>query len=87
LNLRKDIKELRDANEHVIEYFIAKGRYPETWFFQTPEGKSDASATVGTKIGLRLDWNKLREAVTKLLAALPKNYWPGSEGRPGELQY
>jgi len=86
LKMREDIKVLRDLNEHVIEYFLAKGRYPENWWFETPEGKSDGSATVNTKIGLRLDWIRVRDAATKLLQVLPKSYLPARDGRPGELE-
>jgi hypothetical protein len=74
--LRKDIKDLRDMNEHVVEYFTGTGRSPDIWFSVTDEAVADASSTVGTRIGNRLDWLSVVAAAERLSAHLPSMYIP-----------
>ncbi|MBS0269039.1 MAG: hypothetical protein JSS54_08670 [Proteobacteria bacterium] len=69
-----DIKTMRDLNEHVIEYFKGSGKRPQLW--STPT--SDASSTVGTKIGDRLDWTEVAGSVAGLIERLPPHYFPVS---------
>jgi hypothetical protein len=71
-----DIKALRDLNEHVIEYFEGGGQKPQEWWRETDRGKADASATVGQRIGDRLDWNELADAARRLVLKLPPMYIP-----------
>jgi hypothetical protein len=65
-----DIDVMRDMNEHAIEYFRGKGLRPHDWVHQDEGGTADASATVDTKIGGRLDWVELGAAVQRLLARI-----------------
>jgi hypothetical protein len=65
-----DIAVMRDMNEHVIEYFRGKGKRPHDWVHQDEGGAADASSTVGTKIGGRLDWVELGAAAQHLLAKI-----------------
>jgi hypothetical protein len=44
---RRDIIDLRNMREHVIDYFTGKGRASDRWFVETPEYKADASSVVG----------------------------------------
>lgn len=71
---RKEVKSLRDMNEHNIEYFKGGGRTRDKWVHTSDLGTADASATVGSKIGGRLDWNSLVEPVTVLLRSIPPMY-------------
>ena len=64
------IVDLRNKNEHVIDYFLDKGRYPNTWTHFDGGGYADASATIDDKIGGRLSWNDLAEIARRILAAL-----------------
>jgi hypothetical protein len=66
----RDIDVMRDMNEHAIEYFRGKGRRPHDWVHQDGGGTADASSTVDTKIGGRLDWVELGAAVQRLLARI-----------------
>jgi hypothetical protein len=79
--IRKDIKELRDMNEHVVEYFIGGGRSRDIWYHATDEGVADASSTVNTKIGNRLDWVAVAGAAERLIDRLPAAYWPKKGAR------
>jgi hypothetical protein len=81
--MREPLKTMRDKNEHVIEYFKSEGRYPDDWWYTMPGGVCDASATVGTLIGGRADWALIKSDIEKMLAALPKHYWPARDGRAG----
>jgi hypothetical protein len=66
-----DIKVMRDMNEHAIEYFKGKGKRPQDWIYVDPRtAGADASSTVGTKIGGRLDWVELGSAAQGLLAKI-----------------
>lgn len=84
--MRDPLKTIRDKNEHVIEYFRSEGRYPDDWWFAMPEGGTcDASATVGTLIGGRADWALIKNDIGKILAELPKHYYPGRIGQAGRF--
>jgi hypothetical protein len=67
---RRDIRDLRNMREHVVDYFEGYGRDSDRWQFETPEFKADASASVGTLIGGRLDWKLFAAAAETLLPAL-----------------
>jgi hypothetical protein len=79
--LENDIKELRDMNEHVIEYFLGRGKRPENWVYESDGGIADASSTIDSKIGGRLDWNQVASAAERLIRVLPPHYYP-SRTRP-----
>ena len=84
--MREPLKAMRDKNEHVIEYFRSEGRFPDDWWYIAPDGSCcDASATVGTLIGGRADWALIKNDIEKMLAALPKHYYPGRDGQPGSF--
>jgi hypothetical protein len=85
--MREPLKLMRDLNEHVIEYFRSKGRYPDDWWHAMPDGGlCDASATVDTLIGGRVDWAIIKNEMEKMLAALPKYYCPGRNGQAGTFR-
>jgi hypothetical protein len=65
-----DIDVMRDMNEHAIEYFEGKGKRPHDWVYQGEGATSDASSTVETKIGGRLDWVELGSAAQRLLVKI-----------------
>jgi hypothetical protein len=77
LRLRDDIVDLKGMNEHVIEYYRGTGKKPEQWVFADELIVVDASTTIGKRIGGRLNGSELAEAVSRLLCALPKHYFPG----------
>lgn len=66
----RDIRDLRNMREHVVDYFTGLGRDKRRWEIETPEFKADASSSVGTLIGGRLDWKLFAVAADKLLPAL-----------------
>ncbi|WP_144425089.1 hypothetical protein [Acidovorax sp. MR-S7] len=66
----RDIKDLRNMREHVVEYFQGKGREKTRWVVETPEYKADASSCVGSVIGGRLDYVRFAHAAERLLAEL-----------------
>jgi hypothetical protein len=69
---RRDIKDLRNMREHVVEYFQGNGRDKSRWFVETPEYKADASSCVGTQIGGRLDYIEFTDAATR--CQVPPDY-------------
>lgn len=71
-----DIKFLRDKNEHVIEYYSGERKPPTRWMHTDENGSCDATATVGTLIGGRLDWNRVSDCCLRLLLKLPPHYYP-----------
>lgn len=75
-SFRNDVKDLRDMNEHVREYFLGIGHRPEQWVHSDSEGSADASSTVNSKIGGRLDWNDFANATKRLIASIPPHYYP-----------
>jgi hypothetical protein len=82
--MREPLKTMRDKNEHVIKYFRNEGRFPDDWWHTASDGgRCDASATVGTLIGGRVDWVAIQKDIEKMLATLPKHYWPARDGKPG----
>jgi hypothetical protein len=66
----RDIRDLRNMREHVVDYFKGLGKDKPRWVIETPEFKADASSLVGTLIGGRLDWKLFVVAAGKLLPAL-----------------
>jgi hypothetical protein len=64
----RDIKDVRDMREHVLNYFQGEGKFPERW--RTPDGTTDASSLAGTLIGGRLDWAAFGAAAKRLLPML-----------------
>jgi len=66
----RDIRDLRNMREHVVDYFKGLGKDKPRWVFETPEFKADASSSVGTLIGGRLDWKLFVVAAEILLPAL-----------------
>jgi hypothetical protein len=62
----KDIRDLRDMREHVIEYFEGLGREKKRWVVETTDFKADASSLVGTMIGGSLDWRAFAAAAHRL---------------------
>jgi hypothetical protein len=67
---RRDIKDLRNMREHVVDYFKGDGLVKKRWTVETPEYKADASAFAGTLIGGRLDWSTFGAAAQRLLPSL-----------------
>lgn len=74
--LADEIKKTRDMNEHVIDYFVGKGRKPADWVVVESHGTSDASSTIGSMIGGRVDHKEVVLAARKLSDRLPAAYWP-----------
>lgn len=72
--LKKDIKDMRDLNEHAIEYFLGQGRCKEKWIKEDETAIADASSTIDDRIGNRLSWNAVSTAAIKLLDRLPIHY-------------
>jgi hypothetical protein len=72
--LHEEIKILRDMNEHVVEYFLGSGNKKNQWLHIDEGSIADASSTVGTKIGGRLDWNEVADAAREVLANVPSPY-------------
>jgi hypothetical protein len=77
LRLRDDILDLKGMNEHVIEYYRGTGKNPEQWVLADELIVVDANPKIGKRIGSRLSGSESAEAVTGLLNALPKHYFPG----------
>ena len=69
----KDIKRLRDLNEHKLEYFMGGGRRRPLWNHEENGGTADASSTVDTRIGNLLDWREVARIAAKLNEAIPTN--------------
>jgi len=73
---RQDLKDLRNMREHIVEYFRGDGREKGRWMVETPEYKADASSSVGTMIGGRLDYAKFASAAEQLLSELRQQPMP-----------
>ena len=54
LTVADDINELRNMNEHVLEYFQDKGRFQHEFIYATDQAIADASSTIEDRIGNRL---------------------------------
>jgi hypothetical protein len=67
---RENVRDLRNMREHVVDYFEGVGRDKDRWIVETPEFKSDASGSIGTSIGGRLDWKLFTAAAERLLPFL-----------------
>ncbi|RVD50986.1 MAG: hypothetical protein EOS30_03625 [Mesorhizobium sp.] len=67
----KNIKRLRDLNEHKLEYFTGGGRRPAIWNHEEDGGIADASSTIDTRIGNLLDWRVIARIAADLNEALP----------------
>lgn len=76
--MREDIKTMRDMNEHSIKYFLGKGFRQDEFMHVSDDAIADASSTVGTKIGNRLDWSKVANAASRLLQNVPETYYPAA---------
>lgn len=72
--VENDIKSLRHKNEHVVEYFSGHGKHMSEWTYETEYGVSDASSTVGSKLGNKLDWDVVEAAVQTMVDGLPDFY-------------
>ncbi|CAJ0892706.1 hypothetical protein AMST5_04242 [freshwater sediment metagenome] len=68
--VERDIRDLRNMREHVVDYFKGEGRSHSRWVFETPVYRADASSVVGTMIGGRLDWIAFGDAAKRLLPKL-----------------
>ena len=66
----RDRVDVRNKRMHVTEYFKPGGETGKGWFGGTPDFKADASSTIGTLIGGRLDWAALGAAAKRLLPKL-----------------
>lgn len=66
----RDIKDLRNMREHVVDYFNGDGGTPNRWRVQTADFDADASSVVGNMIGGRLDWLEFSRAAERLLQHL-----------------
>ena len=66
-----DVKAMRDLNEHAREYFTGPGLRRQDWDANMERFNSDPTGTSETRIGGRLDWVKLQEAVSKLVPQVP----------------
>jgi hypothetical protein len=64
------VNELRDMNEHIIEYFQGKGRKQDCWLRSDEFGTADASTTMGRRLGGRLDWIEFQAVAARLLEKL-----------------
>ena len=71
------VKDMRDFNEHVIEYFEGDGRRQDDWKRLLEKYNADPSSTQGTMIGGVLDWNVVAVDARTLLTRLPsiKQFW------------
>jgi hypothetical protein len=80
----RDIKDLRNMREHVVDYFKGDGLVKKRWTIETPEYKADASAFVGTFIGGRLDWSTFGGTAQRLLPRLLAEPvpWPARPNMP-----
>ena len=80
----RDRVDVRNKRMHVTEYFKPGGETGKGWFGGTPDFKADASSTIGTLIGGRLDWAALGAAAKRLLPKLLAQPipWPSIPGTP-----
>ncbi|MCS0503073.1 hypothetical protein [Ancylobacter mangrovi] len=77
---RKNIRDLRNMKEHIVEYFSGEGRDRARWVLKTPGFNSDASAVNGALIGGRLDWVAFGLAAKCLLPRLLSQPMPVAVG-------
>lgn len=71
------IRDIRNKNEHVIDYFLGEGHGMDTWW--NADGSIDASSTFDSMIGGRLDWRIIADIAIELRASLPEHYSPPTE--------
>lgn len=64
---QRDIRDLRNMREHVVDYFSGIGNNQDRWIIETPEYSADASSVVGTLIGGRLDYQAFSVAAEIVL--------------------
>lgn len=69
---RQDIQDLRNMREHAVEYFQGDGRAKDRWMVVTPQYRVDASSSVDSLLGGRLDHLKFAAAAAQLLPELLK---------------
>jgi hypothetical protein len=65
----RDIADLRNMREHVVEYFQGSGRAANRWIYETPEYRTDASSLVGSMIGGGAVGRKKPDAMGVVLTA------------------
>ena len=78
-DLYRNLKDLRDMREHVVEYFRGGGYFLDRWRAEGPGGVADASSMIGNMIGGRLDYVEFSNIVKGYLPALieePLPYLP-----------
>lgn len=64
---RKDIRDMRNKNEHRIEYFAGKEGSNRGFVHVGDDFTSDATGTFQTLIGGRLDWTELGRATMQFI--------------------
>jgi hypothetical protein len=64
---RNDIRDMRNMNEHRIDYFAGKGRSQRRFVHLGDDFTSDATGTFQTLIGGRLDWTELGRATMQFI--------------------
>ena len=69
-NLYRDLKDLRDMREHVVEYFRGGGYFRDRWETKGPKEVADASSMIGDMIGGRLNYVEFSNVVRGYLPAL-----------------
>jgi hypothetical protein len=68
----EDVRAMRNLNEHAIEYFRGRGKFPAEWDLQMRSYNSDPTGTQDSLIGGRLDWFALRATVIRLMDSFPE---------------
>jgi len=72
----RDIRDLRNMREHVVEYFAGDGRAKDRWVFESSNYSADASSCIDSMIGGRLDYVKFAHAANRLLSYLREETIP-----------
>ena len=70
----RHIDVMRDMNEHVIEYFRGTGKRPHDWIHQDDGGTAEASSTIGTRIGSRLELGAPAQCLLAKIAQMEPFY-------------
>jgi hypothetical protein len=69
--IRGDIIDVRDMNEHVVEYYMGGGRNQGRFVNVSPDVIADASSTVDKRIGNRVDWGDVANLLRQILPQIP----------------
>jgi hypothetical protein len=56
-----------------------------TGLYENENSIADASSTINSRLGNRLDWNEVATAARLLLAKLPAGYYPARDDRAAVL--